>query len=177
MKKRLSFPLFLSLSAIIFFVSARLFHLSQEKEFKKIVSEKLSVEADYNNLAALENFLKTHKKVIKELVQKKLLLACDRLKAAKFLESFRPLFYEMHYQFTPQPEKKIKGQVFKVTHLAIETRAFSDRDIYPFLAKVFDRFPGLLLPRTLDMETSSYNEKMIEGKFVFEWISLKDPEK
>lgn len=177
MKRRLFFSLFLSFSAIIFFVSARFFHLSQEKEFRKNLSEKLILEADYNNLAKLEDFLKTNKKEIKELVQKKLLLASDRLNAAKFLESFRPLFYEMHYQFTPQTEKKIKGQVFKVTHLVIETRTFSDRNIYPFLSKVFDRFPGILLPRTLEMETSSYNEKMIEGKFVFEWISLKDPEK
>lgn len=174
MNKRIHISLGLCITAALLLSSSYCFHRVQEKAFRTLFSRKLNLEKELNVLSQLRLFLKTHPQGVKELVRNKWPFSCGRLKAAKFLDSFRPLFPEMHYQINPQIEEKTDGYVFKVSPVVIETLSFSDREIYPFLSKLLKSFPGVLLPRTLNLEVSPLDDTVIEGKFLFDWIYLKE---
>ncbi len=163
------------------------FQSTQKNYFQTMRTEQKALQRNVKDLKNDLIFIKAHQKELMFLTQKGWFLPHNRLVAAEALEELCHTLSEVSYTFEPENLKTIGGDSpFKVTKIVFEVRALLDTDIYDFVDRLLDNFPGILVSHELTLVRSpSANEKnlfslskeetfsFMTGKLVFEWFAMK----
>jgi hypothetical protein len=98
--------------------------------------------------------------------------------AGRLIKSLCAGFTKCEYAF--EPEERImtqNGTTLKRTTILIDAEAFLDTDIYVFLEKFLEAFPGVVLASEIQLELQGFESiPFIRGRLVFEWFSEGDKE-
>ncbi|MBY0293616.1 MAG: hypothetical protein K2W92_10075 [Alphaproteobacteria bacterium] len=163
------------------------FQKTQKTYFQTMITEKANLQRNVKDLKKDLLFIKTHQKELTFLTQKGWLFPHNRLIAIESLEELCHSLSEVSYTFDPENLKTFgENSTFKVTKIVFEVGALLDTDIYDFMDRLLENFPGILIPHELTLSRSApVNEKnlfslrkeetfsFMTGKLIFEWVSIK----
>ncbi len=158
----------------------------QSTNFIKSTTEKRALQIQIKSLEDDLIFLRRHQKELEFLFEKGWFIPKNRLIAGDVLEKLRGSLNNIQYTFEPETIKCLEETyTFKSTKIVLEVRALLESDIYAFLNRVSDKFPGILTPqeiiltrgeelseKTLLMLRQNKRPDFVRGKLVFEWFAM-----
>lgn len=149
------------------------FKTTHEINFTKIKTEKRTLQTHIKVLEDDLDFLKTHQNELDFLAEKGWFIPKSRLIAGDVLEKMHSSLTDVQYTFEPETVKSFgKEHPFKMTKIIMKGGAPLDTDIYEFIELLLKEFPGILKSQELILAKGD-SPNLIEGKFVFEWVSME----
>lgn len=176
MKRDIFFNIILSAGCICLLWATHVFQKTQKHTLDQAVRENTLLKRECQILKRDHVFLESSSKEREMLRKKGWFSPLNRLIADEFLQSLRPRFRKMSYQFEPEILKTIEDIAFKVTRVSLETESFLDLELYEFIDTLSTEFPGILLPREITLTRQKDTPLFISGTFVFDWVSLRGRE-
>lgn len=150
------------------------FRETQEEDFHKANIEKNILQKKLKTGKESLAFLASHQKEIDFLKDKGWVVPNNRLVAVEFLENLLPLLKKVSYRFDPETVKNLADDTsFKVTQMTFEAESALDIEMYAFIDTLLKDFPGILVARELSL-TRQDEPSLMKGKFVFEWVAMKE---
>ena len=167
------------LISIIFigFLGAANFAFNQKRAFEKIWSESNHLNLEIKNLQEDITFFNSHKKEINFLISKGWLAPISRLIAADKIKEVQGNLKELHVTFEPETTINLGSPyTYKTSKIVIIFTSDFEKDIYIFIEKLIDEFPGILMFHELILSENEKSEGQTEalmlGQLTLNWISM-----
>jgi len=148
------------------------FQKTQEHSFQKKCKERAFFQSQVRNLRKDLTFLESYEEEIRYLKEKGWFVPKNRLLVGEFLENLCPILKKVVYRFDPETIKDLGDMVsFKVTQMTFEAESSLDIEMYAFIEKLLETFPGILISRELTLTRQNESPYGVKGKFIFDWVA------